>query len=78
MGPGRLLLPKAERARDGFPRSVSPFGVTLGGALRRVHYECRLAPLGTQNLEPLSFWASLRPLAADISQRWLVLHDSLL
>ena len=31
MRPGRLLLPQAERARDGFSRSVYPFGVTLGG-----------------------------------------------
>jgi hypothetical protein len=28
---GRLLLHKAKRARDGFPRSVYPFCVALGG-----------------------------------------------
>ena len=28
--PGRLLLPTAERAHDGFPRSECPFDVTLG------------------------------------------------
>ena len=87
MRPGRLLLPMAERARDGFPRSVCPFGVTLGGCftlclhtvqVRRVRYECSLAPLGTQDLESFPFgpasafraiasvgWLSMTPVLSE-------------
>ena len=71
--PGRLLLHKAERTRDGFPRSVRPFGVTLGWCF--TPDPIRVQSCAAWHARPgiVPFWACL--CLSGNSQRRQVLHD---
>jgi len=73
--PGRLLLHKAERTRDGFPGSVCPFGVTLGWCFTPDSIRVQSGTAWHARPGIIPFWAC-RCLSGN-SQRRQVLHDSL-